>query len=142
MTFKRTTCACTECVACCKRQAGALGPGDFERIAAALGEDAETAKAHFWASPGALVIAGGEMRRIGTITPRMQDGRCTFLGPDDRCAVHAVAPAGCALFDTHMGFAEARRRGEWLVVQQHRDRAYQQLRSELPPATSWRPKGY
>lgn len=138
MTWERTTCACPECVACCKRQPGPLAPGDFERIAAALGEDREAAKLHFWASPGALVADSrtGRQFRIGTITPRATGGRCVFLGPDDRCQVHAVAPFGCAFFDMHMPIQVAWPRAQWLAQQQIADNDYQRLRTELVVAPS------
>lgn len=141
--FVRTTCACSECVACCKRQPGPLAPGEFERIAEFLGEDRETAKRHFCASPGALVMdtSTGRQFRIGTITPRMERKRCVFLDEQDRCRIHAVAPFGCAMFDTHMSAAEGRRRGSWLAAEQQDD-GYQALRRELPFATSYKPTGY
>lgn len=44
---------------------------------------------------------------IGSITPRSQGGRCVFLDEQDRCRIHAVAPFGCAYYDTHMDVAEA-----------------------------------
>ena len=141
-TFERTTCGCPDCVACCKRQPGPLAPGDFERIAAHLGEDRATAKLQFWASPGALVQSRGVQFRIGTITPRMVRGRCVFLDEHDRCSIHAVAPFGCAMFDTHMATREAAKRGGWLVEQQAGDEDYQALRNELPFATSYKPTGY
>lgn len=143
MEFTRTTCACAACVQCCKDQPGPLAPGDLERIAAHLGETPEQAKAHFWASPGAVVLdlRTGRQARIGSITPRRENGRCVFLDAHDRCRVHAVAPAGCAYFDTHMSAVEGQRRGAVIVtLQQAPD--YQALRSTLPLATSWRPRGY
>lgn len=141
--FERTTCACQECVACCKRQPGPLAPGDFEKIAALLGEDRETAKLHFWASPGALVMDVSTRRqfRVGTITPRVAHGRCVFLDDQDLCKIHAAAPFGCAMFDTHMGLLEGQRRAAWLVREQQRS-DYQALRSELPFASTYKPTGY
>jgi len=139
----RTSCACTACVACCHRQPGPLVPGDLEKIAAHLGEPVEVAKAHFWASGGALVQdqRTGRQFRIGSITPRLVRGRCVFLDDADRCRVHAVAPFGCAYFDTHMSAAEGQRRGTWLALQQQDD-DYQAVRRTLPFATSYKPKGY
>jgi Fe-S-cluster containining protein len=141
--FSRTTCACAECVACCKRQPGPLAPGDLERIAEHRGETVEVAKAHFWASGGALVQdqTTGRQFRIGSITPRLVRGRCVFLDADDRCSIHSVAPFGCAYFDTHMTAAEGQRRGAWLARRQLDD-DYQELRRQLPFATSYKPKGY
>lgn len=141
--FTRTVCACKECTDCCKRQPGPLAPGDLERIAEHLGETLEEAKAHFWASPGATVVAVASRRifQIGSITPRLEHGRCVFLDDEDRCKVHAVAPAGCAYFDTHMGSEEAQRRGLWLL-RQTATAAYQVLRRGLPFATSYKPRSY
>jgi Fe-S-cluster containining protein len=141
--FNRTTCACNECKACCKRQPGPLRPGDFERIAEHLGEDRETAKEHFWASPGALVQThDGKTHRVGTITPRFRKGRCVFLDENDRCKIHAVAPFGCSHFDTHMSNAQAMPRSLAMVKEQALDADYQKLRNELPMATHYKPAKY
>ena len=139
--FPRTSCACPQCVEPCTRQPGPLAPGDFERIAAHLGLAPEAARAHFWASPGAVVRDGvdGHIYRVGTITPRLEGGRCVFLDADDHCRIHAVAPAGCALFDMHMPAARAATRSMWLVRLQRDNCAYQALRATLPAAASWRP---
>jgi Fe-S-cluster containining protein len=139
--FKRTTCACSECVKCCKRQAGPLTGGDMERIAAHLGESVEDAKRHFCASPGALVRVDGKTVRVGSITPKMRRGRCVFLNEHDRCSIHAVAPFGCAYFDVHMSRATAMPRSLWLVKQCAQP-SYQQLRNDLDYATSYRPIEY
>ena len=79
--FSRTHCACPECQACCRRQPGPLVPGDLERIAAHLQLPVRVAALKFWASPGGVVAnrATGEQVRVGTITPRMREGRCVFL---------------------------------------------------------------
>jgi Fe-S-cluster containining protein len=141
--FKRTVCACEECTRCCLRQPGPLAPNDFERIAAFLGEDRETAKEHFWASPGAIVqLHSGETVRVGTITPRYRKGRCVFLDENNRCKIHPVAPFGCAYFDTHMSNAAAQARGSWLAHEQMTDAEYKKLRSELPYATHHKPLKY
>lgn len=141
--FARTTCACADCVACCSRQPGSLAPGDLERIAAFLGKPVRAILSRFWASPGALVANThtGDVFRIGTITPRLTRGRCVFLDATDRCSIHAVAPFGCAYFDTHMPATEGQPRGSWLAHAQQ-DPAYQSLRRTLAPATSHAPSGY
>ena len=41
---------------------------------------------------------------------RRLGGACVFLTDAAECAIHAVAPFGCALFDSHMPQAEADRR--------------------------------
>lgn len=141
--FERTVCACKACVDCCKRQPGPLAPGDFERIAAFLGESPEVAAQHFWASPGALVRDGssGKVTRIGSVTPRYdrRKKRCVFLNDDDRCMIHPVSPAGCALVDTHQSPSEAHERCLWLALRQQGSAEYQQLRRSLPYATHHKP---
>lgn len=143
--YERTTCACTDCVNCCKTQPGSLHPGDFERIADHLGETREQAKLHFWKSPGALVARLDptgkplERVRIGTITPRMVNGRCVFLDEQDRCRIHPVAPVGCAYFDTHMGAREGQTRAAAHIRAIAGSLSYQRLRDELSDATSYRP---
>jgi len=133
--FERTVCACSECVSCCKRQPGPLGPGDFQRIAAKLGE--ETAREKLWASPGAVVgkfDAAGDLKlyRIGCITPKHDaTGRCVFLGADERCEIHDVSPYGCAFYDTHMGAREADRRSDWYLRRLFTDVEYGALRAGL-----------
>ena len=143
MPFARTTCACAECVQCCRDQPGCLIPGDMERIAAHLGETLDEAKRHFWSSPGALLMdrQTGRQFRVRTITPKREHGRCVFLDEQDRCRVHAVAPAGCAHFDVHMSAAQAKPRSVEMVIRQQ-DPAYQALRQTLDVATSYKPKRY
>jgi Fe-S-cluster containining protein len=101
------------------------------------------AKKYFWASPGSLVkhLATGKIERVGTITPKRVKGRCVFLTEDDRCSIHAVAPFGCAYFDTHMSMEQAHPRSLWLVDSTKRE-DYQALRDQLPYATSYKPSQY
>src|SRR5262245_58062180 len=115
--FERTTCACADCVSCCRDQPGSLAAGDLGRIAAFLKQSIRVTSVKFWAGRGALVANSltGQRARIGTITPKLVRGRCVFLGADDRCTIHEVAPAGCALFDTHMSAETARPRSLWLM---------------------------
>lgn len=139
--MNRTSCACAECAQCCKTQPGSLAPGDFERIAEHLGSEVE-ARQKLWASPGAKVMntATGRIFWIRSITPRYVKGRCVFLTPDDRCSIHAVAPAGCALFDTHMGAAEGARRSAWLYHSIAADPSYARIRETLPFADYYKGK--
>lgn len=139
--FKRTSCACAECVKCCKRQPGPLAGGDYERIQEHLGASDDEMKKLFCASPGALVLRGGVVRRVGTITPQRRKGKCVFLDDNDRCKIHAVAPFGCSHFDTHMGAAMAQERSQWLVRTQENP-AYQQLRKQLPYTGSYKPSNF
>lgn len=130
--WRRTTCACDECVQCCKRQPGPLIPGDLERIATYLSQTLEAVKAKFCASAGTVVgdSRTGRTYRIGTITPTSVDGRCVFLDSHDRCSIHPVAPFGCAYFDRHMSKREGDDRVIWMV-QQTATPEYQSLRYSL-----------
>lgn len=141
--FERTVCSCQDCRTGCLEQPGSLADGELERIAAHLQLPVRVAALRFWASPGALLLsaATGRTYRLGTITPRLVRGRCTFLAPDDTCRIHAVAPYGCRMFDTHMPASEAQPRSQWLVRSQASP-AYQSLRKTLAPAASYHPRSY
>jgi len=112
--FERTTCDCSKCGAACRTMPGNLVPGDLERIYEhATGQPAtndgastpsfdEWTLEHFEASSGAVVatIHNGTMiqRSVPSIVPRQVDaGRCVFL-QGGKCAIHPVAPWGCAFF--------------------------------------------
>lgn len=141
--LSRRACDCAACTDCCRRQPGPLAPGDFEAIAAFLGEAPAVARLHFWASRGAKVMdVTGQVSWVGTITPRYENGRCVFLDRRDRCSIHAVAPFGCAFFDMHMSAAEAWPRATALVTAQRDSEEYQALRAELPTATHYQPRSW
>jgi Fe-S-cluster containining protein len=139
--FAKTECSCSACVACCKRQPGPLAPGDFETIQGFLGITFEQMKKLFWRSPGALVQQAGRRFWIGTITPQRSAGKCVFLDANERCRIHAVKPAGCAYFDTHMVGRDAQDRSQWFTRMQC-DPGYQALRDTLPAANSYSPGRY
>ncbi len=85
--FTRTECACKECVRNCHFIPGYLVPSDIQRIANHLNETeiVRFAFDNLLASPGATIIANGEILQIPTIVPaRRHDGACRFL-KDDRC---------------------------------------------------------
>jgi hypothetical protein len=98
--FKRIECACSACLRNCYGLPGYLVPSDLRRIADYLGEDdiVRFTLDNLLASPGALVVAHGEIFAIPTIVPaRRLDGACCFL-KNDLCSIHAVNPFGCAFF--------------------------------------------
>jgi len=137
--FKRTTCACAECVQCCKDQPGCLIPGDALRIAEFLNSPVHHL---LWASPGAkaMNLSTGEIISIPTITPRMKDGRCVFLDENDRCKIHPVAPFGCAYADTHMSREYGQKLSLWAMRLVKDSKDYQEFRATLPRATSYKPR--
>lgn len=108
--FSRTECACAECVLNCHHIPGYLIPSDLTAIAAELRVDNLLAFAleNLLASPGATVMAHGELFQIPTLVPaRQANGSCKFLTADNRCAIHSVSPFGCGYFDVHQSSAEA-----------------------------------
>ena len=108
--FERTVCDCKACKINCKFIPGFLLPSDIRRIALHLGysNPVEFALDNLLASPGAIVMDHGQIRRIRTLTPaRRQDGACRFLDEEDRCRIHSVSPYGCSHFDAHQTKEEA-----------------------------------
>lgn len=107
--FKRTECACDECVRNCEFISGYLVPSDLQRIADHLGESdlVSFALEHLFASPGATICLSGEIHQIPTIVPaRNRDGVCHFL-KNGRCTIHAVSPFACRYFDHSQSKEEA-----------------------------------
>lgn len=142
----RTTCACEQCQSCCREQPGFLIPGEMEQIAEYLGQSIAEVKPLFWASPGAVVMDTYTNRqfRIGTITPRYdrRKKRCVFLTDEGLCRIHPVAPYGCAFFDTHMPAEVGRMRSAGGMRTILESPEYKELRSTLPFADHYKPKGY
>jgi len=81
---------------------GCLIPSDLERMAPRGDEAAilRWAEENLLASPGALVQQGDRRYHIPTLVPAVKpDGSCIHLTAEGRCAIHEVAPFGCAFFD-------------------------------------------
>ncbi|HZS06759.1 MAG TPA: hypothetical protein VFD58_18115 [Blastocatellia bacterium] len=111
--FSRTECDCEECVLNCRYIPGYLIPSDLENIVSHLGYDdlLRFAMENLMASPGATVMADGQVFQIPTLVPQRQsDGACKFLGENNRCSIHAASPFGCAYFDCHQSRCESDRR--------------------------------
>ena len=82
-------------------------------MAAHLGYTDHTAfaRAHLLASPGATVLKDGVPYQIPTLVPQRREGyACHFLDGQNRCVIHACAPFGCRMFDSHQTHEEANRR--------------------------------
>lgn len=108
--FARTECACDECALNCRFIPGYLIPTDLDAMTAHLGYESVLTFAleHLLASPGATVMADGEVFQIPTLVPaRQTNGACKFLTKENHCAVHAVSPFGCSHFDVHQSKVEA-----------------------------------
>jgi Fe-S-cluster containining protein len=108
--FARTNCACEGCAMNCRFIPGYLIPSDLTALASQLGEEnlLTFALENLLASPGATVMADGEVFQIPTLVPQRQpNGACKFLTTENRCAIHAVSPYGCSHFDVHQSQNEA-----------------------------------
>jgi len=99
----RSTCDCRKCIRKCRFIPGYLIPADLDRLIPPGADPLAWAQEHLAASPGAIVRgSNGQVYRIPTLVPATRPGgstACHWLGPDDRCNVHANAPFGCAMFD-------------------------------------------
>jgi Fe-S-cluster containining protein len=136
--FPRTECACPADRDYCRRAPGFLIPEDVQKIGDYLVEQGtidapDRVLAYLRASKGAVVgdSRTGRVFRIGTITPRMEDGRCVFLDDAERCRIHPVAPFACSRFDAHMSPEEGQRRSAWGLRQIVNSPGYELVRSLL-----------
>lgn len=136
--FKRSVCACGPCTAFCFTKPGYLIPSDLFRIADHLvtAERIEKTQDVFTflrASKGAVLgdTKSGQLFRVGTITPRLENGRCVFLTEEDRCSIHAVSPFGCSHFSTHDDHRGADIKSLWGLRQIMHTPAYDQARQAL-----------
>jgi hypothetical protein len=95
----RSECGCEACVVNCMFIPAYLKPGDRERLLPPDADPEAWDREHLRASPGALVLIGGQVARIPTIVPAtVADGLACHWLKDGRCTVHADAPFGCAFF--------------------------------------------
>ncbi len=125
--FTRTACSCDEDVVNCYFVPGYLIPDDLSRLADHLNVESifNLARDYLLASPGPIVgLNTGETFRIPTLVPaRRNEGGCRFLGDNDRCSIHAVAPFACAFADVHLPGEEVDRRsasGLRAIMHDHR----------------------
>jgi Fe-S-cluster containining protein len=81
---------CADCTANCCRQNG----HDFAVLLAA---DEHRRFAPF-ATTAVFQRTDGQ-RAIERVLPYTPDGRCQFLGPDDRCTIYDDRPAACRAFE-------------------------------------------
>jgi hypothetical protein len=96
--FQRTRCGCAFCRAYCRIVPGSLAVADLEALCPPGQDVCLWAETHLRA-----VIDKG----YPTLVPaRRADGACHWF-IEGRCAVHEVAPYGCAFFDAHQSDEEA-----------------------------------
>jgi hypothetical protein len=108
--FERTGYDCSDCKINCKFIPGFLLPSDIRRIAEHLwySNPVEFALDNLLASPGAIVMDHGQIRRIRTLTPaRRQDGARLFWTRKTDAGSIACSPTAAA---TSTGAKPKRRR--------------------------------
>lgn len=101
--FSRNICDCKICKENCKIIPGYLAPDDCVAIYGYLNPAVsfvKFTKLFFLASPGAIIMKGGELYRIPTIVPARNKttDHCIFFTNDEKCSIHPVAPFGCRYF--------------------------------------------
>jgi hypothetical protein len=98
--YLRTSCDCQVCQNNCRIMPGFLIPTDLGRLLPPSTDPFAWADENLLASPGALILRAGKLDRIRTLVPATKaDGSCIHLTGCGRCAIHPVAPFGCAFFD-------------------------------------------
>lgn len=98
-------CTCTSCVNACKSRPGFFDVGEAEKAASLLNMGlpeffAKYLVVDFWQSNSAdtdtfLLAPAHVGSRTGSEAPFNPRGRCVFLTPEDRCAIHQAKPAEC-----------------------------------------------
>jgi hypothetical protein len=99
--FARTSCGCAMCQVYCRHVPGRLTPPDLDRLVPP-GADVFT-----WAETHLRAATDQDYPKL--IPAQRADGSCHWYD-QGRCAVHTVAPFGCAFFDAHMPLDEVRQR--------------------------------
>ncbi|SFH97706.1 hypothetical protein [Planctomicrobium piriforme] len=104
--FERSSCACSQCRQTCRSgKPGCLAPSDVDHIAEYIGLDEasdEFIRKSFQACVDGprTAVADFPDGETPAIRPRVRkDGSCIFLGPDDECLIHPVAPFECGRVD-------------------------------------------
>lgn len=106
--FERSVCGCSQCKAPCQVMPGMMAPGDLNPILEECGytmdspieQVEEFLLEHFVASDGAVVMdTDGNVHRIPTITPSVNEKGCVFLDAEGNCSIHSVSPYGCRNFN-------------------------------------------
>ena len=89
---------CERCVAACCKQNG-------HEFAALLQGDDEVRRFGAFSTEATFRDAAEGHPRVERVLPYV-DGRCRFLGPDDRCTIYEDRPRACRRFECAPHFAE------------------------------------
>ncbi len=122
--FTRSSCDCAECKKNCVYIPGFLAVEDLRMLTEHLGytDEKSFARDHLLASPGAVVgNDDGKKWRVSTLVPRRgQNGACHWYTEDEKCAVHAVSPYGCAFFSHALSAEEGHERSKVATLELNR----------------------
>jgi hypothetical protein len=108
----RVSCACKECRFFCNVMPGRLIPADLDRLIPPGEDPLAWARVHLRATPYRVLVPARTARR----------GPCHWLTADGRCAVHADAPFGCAMFHCKLPSADEKRLkegGNIAIIEDH-----------------------
>lgn len=101
--FERPSCNCADCRKPCTYIPGFLLPSDLERMIPFGADPFIWAESNLRASPGALASKNGQTFRISTLVPASNpDHSCIHYSALGGCAIHSIAPFGCAFFTPHL----------------------------------------
>ena len=103
----RSECSCLQCRSNCLSIPGYLIPADLDRIIPMWEKPLQWAESNLLASPGAMVMRGGEVIVIPTLVPATKpDWSCKFYD-NGKCGVWEFSPFGCAMFSCKQSTKEA-----------------------------------
>ena len=86
---------CLQCGGCCRdREDILLSPFDLCRMASGLNKPLPEIISEF----GSLYIGYSSKLPLVSLKMREDNGKCPFLGDDNRCSIHTGKPSVCALF--------------------------------------------
>ena len=121
--LERKTCDCELCKINCCFMPGCLSPLDLRRmqewdaVPENLPDQLKWAETRLLASPGGLAVKSGRLFRIPTLVPATKaNGTCIHFTNEEKCAIHPVAPFGCAYFDHNSGPATTRDIYEYMAA--------------------------
>jgi hypothetical protein len=105
---------------------GNLIPDDLGRMIPAGADPLAYARQYLRASEGPLVLVRGQPLRVGTLVPATRDGGTACIHfKGGLCAIHEVAPFGCAYFHCRMTQHEGdvlSRKGLIRIMEAHQNR--------------------
>ena len=112
--FPRTSCDCRLCRVFCRHYPGFLIPADLRRLVPPDQDPFEWAREHLRVRVRPAGRTARNPKGVPLVTEALLPattaaGACHWYR-EGRCAIHAVAPFGCAFFDQHQSERQAENR--------------------------------